>query len=33
MLQKKVVEKIKTDILFSATFSQKLCHFLDNVEK
>jgi len=33
MLQTRVVEKIKTHILCSITFFQKLCCLWDNVEK
>ena len=33
MFQTKVVDKIKTHILYSITFSQQLCHLWDNVEK
>jgi hypothetical protein len=33
MFQIKVVEKIKTNILFSATFFRKSCRLWDNVEK
>jgi hypothetical protein len=33
MFQAKVVEKIKTHILFSIMFSRKSCHLWDNVEK
>jgi hypothetical protein len=33
MFQTKVVEKIKTHILFSVTFFQKPCRLWDNVEK
>jgi hypothetical protein len=33
MFQTKVVEKIKTHILYSITFSQKSCRLWDNVEK
>jgi len=32
MFQTKVVEKIKTHILCSVTFSRKSCHLWDNVE-
>ena len=33
MFQTKVVEKIKTHILYSVTFSRKSCRLWDNVEK
>jgi len=33
MFQRTVVEKMKTHILFLATFFQKFCHLRDNVEK
>ena len=33
MLQKKVVEKIETHILYSVTFSRKSCRLWDNVQK
>jgi len=33
MFQTKVVEKIKTHVLFSGTSFRKLCRLLDNVEK
>jgi len=33
MFQTKVVEKIKTHILFSVTFFRKSCRLWDNVEK
>jgi hypothetical protein len=33
MFRAKVVEKIKTDILCSVTFSRKSCRLWDNVEK
>jgi len=33
MFQKNVVEKIKTNILRSITFSKKSCRSWDNVEK
>jgi hypothetical protein len=33
MFQLKVVEKIKTHILWSITFFRKSCHLWDNVEK
>jgi len=33
MFQTKVVEKIKTHILCSTTFSLKSCYLWDNVEK
>ena len=33
MFQTKVVKKVKTHILCSITFFQKLCHLWDHVEK
>jgi hypothetical protein len=33
MFRTKVVEKIKTHILFSATFSENIAFFLNDVEK
>jgi len=33
MFQTKAVEKIKTHILYSATFLQKSCSLWDNVQK
>jgi len=33
MFQTKVVQKIKTNILCSIIFFQKLCHLWDNVQK
>jgi hypothetical protein len=32
MLQTKVIEKIKTHILYSITFSRKSCRLWDNVQ-
>jgi len=33
MFQTKVVEKIKTHILYSVMFFRKSCHLVDNVKK